>query len=91
MKRLYEINYYDSDHGGMHTLHTKREIFFGTHKEAVEKIENTKSPWGLMYMHHTVKRHAVGVITKTSQEILDLEEEIFLKEQRLEELRKKVK
>lgn len=88
---LFELNYYDSDHGGMRTLHSGKEYFEGPNiQTACEYAETQKSGWGFNYTVGTRPSHGTCVVTNTTREIIDLEFEIEAKQKKLERLKAEV-
>jgi hypothetical protein len=88
---MYKIKFYDSDSGGMRTVHTKTVEFNGTYKEAVKFVKGERSPWGFNYRVGSNENHGVAVIKKTTHEIASTEHAIGLLEKKLRRLERKQK
>ena len=82
----FEIEYYDSDHGGMYTLFTKSEFFIGDHADAVALVESQKSPWGFNYTVSQRPEHGKAIITPLPAGVIELREKIAQLELDMKEL-----
>ena len=52
VSEVYEIVYWNADHGGMRDLPTDSEIFEGTFEEAEAHVRAKRSLWGHNYIPH---------------------------------------
>lgn len=85
---LYEIKFYDCDHGGMHTELTSEEYFDGSREEVEAHVKSKDSPWGYKYRVTKQSRPGAGVIRQINPEEKVVKEQIDRLSVRLRELRR---